>query len=448
MGRKSRRMKRAGAFLTAAAVLAATTVGCGGDSEESSKKVTWLASSNAEQLKGYQAMMEEFSEDTGLDASVIGVDNGNMYAKMQSLIAANQTPELNSWGTEFVPWASRGAMTPLDEYIEKDDFDTSIFAENMYDALYYDGKQWQFPYSTGVCVLFYNVELFEQAGVEPPTHDWYDETWTTDAFIETAQKLTLDSEGRNASDPDFDAAHIVQYGVGGMQSGAFWPWYFGGDFTDPEVTEYTGDSPEAIEGMQFVQDLIHKYHVMPSSEQTEALAAGGNIFTTGRVAMTIDGAWSCTTMNEADFQWDIAATPIGSQHSIVLFVDGFGIGGKSQNPDGGWEFLKWLYTDEEHYLNFLDVATDYMSIPAVTSAVDDVKGILAEKFPDVDINVLFDAAEHPDAQPVYYRYHENYNEINDVINQEVVDPVTSGEKTPEEALTGVRDKITELIQDK
>ena len=447
MGRKSLRMKKAGAFLTAAAVLTVTVAGCGGD-KDGGGKVTWLASSNAEQLKGYQAMMEEFGEDSGLDASVIGMDNGEMYAKMQSLIAANQTPELNSWGTEFVPWAARGAMTPLDDYIEKEGFDTSIFAENMYEALSYDGKQWEFPYSTTTCVLFYNVELFDQAGVEPPTHDWYDESWTTDAFIEMAQKLTLDSEGRNALDPEFDSENIVQYGVGSMQSGAFWPWYFGGDFTDPEVTEYTGDSTETIEGMQFVQDLIHKYHVMPSTEQSEAMAAGGNVFTTGRVAMTIDGSWSCTTMNDADFQWDIAATPIGTQHSIVLFVDGFGIGGDCQNPDGGWEFLKWLYTNEDHYLNFLDVATDYMSIPAITSTVDEVKDILKEKFPGVDIDVLFEAAQHPDAQPVYYRYHENYNEINDVLNQEVIDPITSGDETPEEALTAVKDKMNELIQDK
>ena len=62
--------------------------------------------------------------------------------------------------------------------------------------------------------------------------------------------------------------------------------------------------------------------------------------------------------------------------------------------------------------------------------------------------MLFEAAQHPDAQPVYYRYHENYNEINDVLNQEVIDPITSGDETPEEALTAVKDKMNELIQDK
>ena len=65
----------------------------------------------------------------------------------------------------------------------------------------------------------------------------------------------------------------------------------------------------------------------------------------------------------------------------------------------------------------------------------------------MDVDVLFEAADHPDAQPVYYRYHKNYNEINDVLNQEVISPITSGDKTPEQALTDVKDKINELIQE-
>lgn len=446
MRKYMKKIKRGSAVALSLCLAAAALTGCG--EEKENKSVSWLASSNAEQLKAYQGLMEKFTEDTGIESSVTGVDNGQMYAKMQSLIAAKQTPEINTWGTEFVPWASRGAMTPLDEYIEKDNFDTSIFYDNMYDALSYEGKQWEFPYSTGVCIMFYNVDLFEEAGIDPPTHDWYDESWTTDAFIELAQKMTLDKNGKNALDPEFDSENIVQYGVGSMQAWAFWPWYFGGDWTDEDVTEYTGDSPESIEGMRFVQDLIYKYHVMPSSEQSEAMAAGGNIFTTGRVAMTIDGAWSCTTMKDANFKWDIAATPIGTKHSIVLFVDGFGIGGNAENPDGGWEFIKWLYTDQENYMQFLDAATNYMTVPAVKSAEDDVKEILAERFPGVDMNVLFDAANHPDATPVYFRYHENYNEINDILEQEVNGPIVSGEVTPEEALTAVRDKITDLIENK
>ena len=76
---------------------------------------------------------------------------------------------------------------------------------------------------------------------------------------------------------------------------------------------------------------------------------------------------------------------------------------------------------------------------------DDVKSILSERFPEVDMDVLFDAANHPDATPVYFRYHKNYNEINETLYQEAISPIMSGDKTAEEAMIDVKDKITELI---
>ena len=411
------------------------------------EKINWLVSSNAEQLKGYQKLLKKFSNDTGIPSNVMGVEYGQMYPKLQSLIAAKKTPEINNWGTELVPWAARGAMTPLDDYITKDNFDMEQFHENMVQSLQWQDKQWEIPYSMGTCVLYYNKDLFEKAGVEPPPHDWSDPSWDMKAFLEMAQKLTIDKSGRDALDPKFDPDHVQQYGLGNMQSWWFYPWYFGGDWTDQDVTKYTGNDPKVIEAMQFMADLANKYHVMPSTEQSQALAAGGNIFMTGRVAMTVDGTWSCSTLKDARFKWDMAATPHDKQHSIVLFTDGFGVGGKSENPDGGWEFIKWLYSDKDHYLELLNAANSYMAIPALKSAEEDVKNVLIKRFPDVDINVMFEAAKQPDARPVYMRYHANWNAINDLINQEAVTPIMSGETTAKKALPGITDKVQSLIDE-
>lgn len=420
----------------------------GKSGEKKDGKVTLVTSSNAEQMKGYKEIFDKFTEETGIKNNVMGVEYAQLYPKMQSMIAAGQTPEIVSWSTEFVPWAARGAMVPLDSYIEKSGFDTSIFNENMLDSLQWQDQQWELPISMGTCVLYYNIDLFEAAGVEPPSHDWNDDSWTLEAFLEMAQKLTLDNEGRNALDPDFDSEHIKQYGIGGMQSSWFYPWYGGGDWTDKEVTQYTGNDPKAIEAVQFVADLAHKYHVMPSAEQTEAMTAGGNIFMTGRVAMNIDGTWSCSTLKDAEFKWDMAATPKGEKHSIVLFTEGFGVGGKSEYPDAGWEFLNWLFTNEEYYMDYIEAFASYMTIPALKSVEDDVKAILKEQFPEVDVDVMFEAADCEDATPVYMRYHENFNAINTLITQEIVTPVMSGEITAEEAMTKAADKVQKLIDEK
>jgi ABC-type glycerol-3-phosphate transport system substrate-binding protein len=38
----------------------------------------------------------------------------------------------------------------------------------------------------------------------------------------------------------------------------------------------------------------------------------------------------------------------------VLFTDGFGVGGNSQNPEGGWAFIKWLNSTQANRLAMME----------------------------------------------------------------------------------------------
>jgi hypothetical protein len=61
-------------------------------------------------------------------------------------------------------------------------------------------------------LLHYNRKLFEDAGINYPPLDSDD--WTWDKVVEVAKLLTVDEEGRNALDPNFDPARVVQHGLG------------------------------------------------------------------------------------------------------------------------------------------------------------------------------------------------------------------------------------------
>jgi multiple sugar transport system substrate-binding protein len=419
----------------------------GGSGSTSGGTINWLVSSNANQLRLYEAMLQKFTAETGIQHSIIATEYEQLYPRLQTLIASNQNPEITSWGTEFVPWAARGAMTPLDDWIVRDNFDLSRFNQNMVDSMRWDGKLWQIPYSLNTCVMFYNKDLFDKAGLPYPTTDWNDKSWTVDAFIELAKKLTLDRNGRNALDPAFDASNIQQFGIGGMQSWWFAPWYYGGDWTDREVTQFTGNQAAAARGLQFIADLANVHHVMPTPAQSQAIAAGGNVFLTGRVAMIIDGNWSCSQLVDAAFAWDMAATPGGTQHSTVLFTDGFGVGGRSRNPEGGWEFIKWLYSNQENRFLILEAGSSYLTIPSNPSDNDAINGILRQRYPNARLDVLFNAASVAEATPVYMRYHRNFNQFNDIINQKAITPVLAGENNAATALSAIKAEIDALLRD-
>lgn len=62
-----------------------------------------------------------------------------------------------------------------------------------------------------VMQLFYNKELFTEAGVPVPPAD-SQKAWTWGEFLEIAKKLTKDQNGKHPGDSGFDPKNIVQYG--------------------------------------------------------------------------------------------------------------------------------------------------------------------------------------------------------------------------------------------
>jgi multiple sugar transport system substrate-binding protein len=56
------------------------------------------------------------------------------------------------------------------------------------------GKQWGLPFLTTGSYLFYNMDVFDAAGIAYPTTDWDDETWTWSAALDLAKKLSSNVE--------------------------------------------------------------------------------------------------------------------------------------------------------------------------------------------------------------------------------------------------------------
>ena len=75
----------------------------------------------------------------------------------------------------------------LDEYVEG--LHEPIVSKETYFSVQamLDGKQYGLPEGIhpGGCALYFNVNLFEQTGVKPPTLDW-----TVDDFVNAARQLT------------------------------------------------------------------------------------------------------------------------------------------------------------------------------------------------------------------------------------------------------------------
>jgi ABC-type glycerol-3-phosphate transport system substrate-binding protein len=80
-------------------------------------------------------------------------------------------------------FAKAGWLEPLDEYWEKykDEYDLGDIPDAAVDALRYDGKLYAMPFSVNVMFFFYRTDLFEEAGLEPPT--------TFEEYLAAAEQL-------------------------------------------------------------------------------------------------------------------------------------------------------------------------------------------------------------------------------------------------------------------
>ncbi len=155
----------------------------------------------------------------------------------------------------------------------------------------HEDRVYGFPADVCADAIWFNKDLFDAAG-EPYPKD----PWTWDEFIEVAQRLTLrDGRGR-----------IKQFGF--LCDWWYWQQFvaqWGGRIYLPDGTRCVVDSPEAVAAVQFMHDLMYKYHVMPTPLDEATMATQGgwgsgtiSYFGTGRAAMAMGGRWWLCTLRD------------------------------------------------------------------------------------------------------------------------------------------------------
>lgn len=193
-----------------------------------------------------------------------------------------------------------------------------------------DGPVYGVPNDFTPMVIYYNTKSFERAGIEPPTADW---TW--DDLVQISQELTLDNQGRNRLDPNFDAGNVVQWGFRVRQYSFEWlyrVWENGGDVISPDGTTASGylDAPEAIEAITFMRDLITEQQVAPPpSTLDQMLQQAGFLdrFLAGDVAMFDRGHWELVGLkSNAAYEpgiFSVVGQPAKDNNATVLYESGF-----------------------------------------------------------------------------------------------------------------------------
>jgi len=345
----------------------------------------------------------------------------------------------------FDTWAD------VSTFIEADNLDLSDFYGPAVTLNQYPEKTVGLPLGLFPSFVFYNMDLFDAAGLDYPTHDYGDTSWNLDMLRENALELTLDVNGNNANSADFDPENIAQWGFDdSWTDGRGWLTQFDApDVGRPTTADYktaTANSEEWVYGMQWLSDGIWKDYFIPDYSGQEAYyAVGGDPFGGGLVAMFYSHTWFFPEgLVDLPFDYDLAPAPYNQKGTRIArtHADTFTIPQEAENKEAAWEVLKWL-TGPEH---IIDVCLIYGCIPARQSVTADFEAALAERYPGMDYDVVFEAINYLD-NPNHESYVVEWGRVADAMNN-ALDQVYSGvELDGQVVLDQANDEIQAILDE-
>lgn len=123
----------------------------------------------------YDEKIAEFEEaNPNIKINVDSVLNDSYKEKIKVLVSNDDLPDIfTSWSDSFAEnMVSSERIMPLNDILEKDPSWSSSIIESQYDGFTFDDVTYGIPFTVDGKAFFYNKEVFEKHGLEPPqTYD-------------------------------------------------------------------------------------------------------------------------------------------------------------------------------------------------------------------------------------------------------------------------------------
>uniref|UniRef100_A0A7V3ZXP8 ABC transporter substrate-binding protein n=1 Tax=candidate division WOR-3 bacterium TaxID=2052148 RepID=A0A7V3ZXP8_UNCW3 len=355
--------------------------------------------------------------------TLVNLGNYNTLSqKIMGAVASNTPPTASqlyeSWASELL---SAKKIIPIQNYLNLID---STKLKNVFEVLI-TGNKWQdtlvtFPFNKSVPVFYYNIDLFEKYGIKE-----FPKTW--DEFREVAKKLTIDENG-DGQPEIYGTAFTIDV------------WIFatilyqkGGRLLEGDSVMF--DSPEGIEALTFLQNLIFK-------DKCAYLGTGyshQDDFANGRVAMIWGTIVSYAFIKDKiNFRLGVAPVPIDKYRTVIISGTNVGI------------FVNVPESHKKNFINFLNFfledsvqaywssKTGYLPLtksafehPTLKNFVESVTG-LKEAMLQVEYG------DYEPRDPVWFTGRR-------ILSEEGIEPALRGHAKPEESLKRAADLIRQEI---
>ncbi|MBL8161852.1 MAG: sugar ABC transporter substrate-binding protein [Anaerolineae bacterium] len=252
-----------------------------------------------------------------------------------SEIEAGTAPDV-FWipGTDVARFAKSGLILNLADLAAEDaDFNAADFYAGPMGFLQTsiaEGEDalWGLPRDVSAFAIYYNADLFDEAGLPYPGGD----DWNWERFAEAANAI---------NDLGDD---IVGFGMNAWW--ANWGYFInsaGSSFFNEDYTGCGLNNEATVVGLEAAKGLFDSGAALPWGTDSEPP------FLAGQLGMFMNGRWATPgTIANADFNWNVAPLPVGPSGKATnwLFWGAYVVNANTAHPAEAWDLVTRLTSAE------------------------------------------------------------------------------------------------------
>ena len=319
----------------------------------------------------FTEMFEEKNPEIKLNIEV--VDWSNIYSVVDSRIASGQVPDVLC-SDIFVDYVNKDLLEPASQWCPGELFNDDLFPAYI-DNSVIDDVCWAIPDLATIRVLCYNADIFDEAGVYPPT------TWGE--IEEVCQAIY-----------DFYDGEVCPLGIDmtadeGQAAFSYFIWNNAGDYLDAD-DNWILNCAENVEAVGYAVGLVNKGYTNPNPE-SQARDELKDMFAAGKIAMLIESNQMPAFLEEAESDVNLGVAPIPANegkdsitfaimHRMMAFKDE-----ECENQDARdaaiRSFVSSFYAIEDY--------NDWVSMEGLLPVRDMAAKALAASNPDLQVWISY-----------------------------------------------------------
>jgi multiple sugar transport system substrate-binding protein len=320
------------------AMLATVQVFAGGEGEKKgSATITMWTQNWGEDVTKQEALMAEltsrFEKETGIK---VQVEIGNWTEAARKWMLVSTGGDHPDTGDMYFGWSNvqigKGKHGPmaLDQY--KDQLHHDRFIPSTLADVTYNGHVYGIPWRVDIRPLLYRTDLFAEAGIAAPPDTW-------DDLVTYGKKLT-----KKGADGRIEIQGLILNT--GYQEFCHWIWQGGGEVMTMDAKTATLNTPEVIDSMQFVRDLMYKHEII-TKDMLDPSYNAANLWHSGRAAIQPMGSMArAATPAELLANITTAIPTKGKRRTAYSGAGFFGVLNGTGKVEESVKWIEFLSRDE------------------------------------------------------------------------------------------------------